>query len=141
MAAGPSQFDEAEFVATVDRLRAEVRQTRSYGVDGGAGPPGELRARRELDRLWAVSADRPYLYRAGRWGRLRGVLLVPLKAVLRRLLRWYVEPLATDQRSFNAAVLRLADELTFHLEELDKRLERLEQAEGDPTERRSSSAS
>src|SRR5688572_33495759 len=95
MAAGPSQFDEAEFVATVDRLRAEVRQTRSYGVDGGAGPPGELRARRELDRLWAVSADRPYLYRAGRWGRLRGVLLVPLKAVLRRLLRWYVEPLAT----------------------------------------------
>ena len=34
-------------------------------------------------------------------------------------MRWYVEPLAYDQRSFNAAVLRLIDDL-------DERLTRLE---------------
>jgi len=30
--------------------------------------------------------------------------------VLRKLMRWYVEPLAYDQRSYNAALLRLVDD-------------------------------
>jgi hypothetical protein len=47
-----------------------------------------------------------------------------VKAVLRKLMRWYVEPLAYDQRSFNAAVLRLIDDL-------DARLARLERRDGE----------
>jgi hypothetical protein len=34
-----------------------------------------------------------------------------VKAVLRKLMRWYVEPVAYDQRSFNAVTLRLIDDL------------------------------
>jgi Methyltransferase domain len=81
-------------------------------------------ARRELDRLQGVTAERPYRFRPGRWGRLRGLALIPTKAILRRLMRWYVEPLASEQREFNAGVLRLADELSEHFEQ---RLELLEQ--------------
>src|SRR5439155_11165651 len=68
--------------------------------------------REEAERLWAVSAERPFLYRAGALGRLRGLALVPVKTVVRKLMRWYVEPLAVDQRRFNAAVLKLVDALS-----------------------------
>jgi hypothetical protein len=127
MPAEQHQNESLELDAFIDRLREEVRVSGG-SVDGAT----ELRARRELGRLWAVTAERPNLYRPGRWGRLRGGLLVLPKAVLRRLMRWYVEPLATDQRGFNAGVLRLADELSAHLARLEERIERLENAEKAP---------
>jgi hypothetical protein len=34
-------------------------------------------------------------------------------------MRWYVEPLAYDQRSFNAASLRLIDDLQEHVDSLE----------------------
>jgi hypothetical protein len=120
----PQQLRDAELDLTIERLKEALRAS---GANDGDGTAGYLQARRELDRLWAVSAERPFLYRTGFWGRLRGLVLVPPKAVLRRLMRWYVEPLATDQRQFNAGVLRLADELGAELARLDKRLELLEQ--------------
>ena len=64
-------------------------------------------ARDEAERLWPVSADRSLRLRPG----VRGGVGTPVKAVLRKLMRWYVEPLAYDQRSFNAAALRLIDDL------------------------------
>ena len=103
MPAEHSPTESLELDALIDRLRAEVHASRGE-ADGMATPRG----RRELDRLWAVTAERPNLYRPGRWGRVRGAMLVPPKAVLRRMLRWYVEPLAMDQRAFNAGVLRFA---------------------------------
>jgi hypothetical protein len=117
---------DAGFSATVDRLRDELRASRRDDEQFG-----DLRARRELDRLWAVSADRPFLSRPGTWGRVRGLVLRPPKAVLRRLMRWYVQPLALDQRQFNAGVPRLADELAAELVRLEKRLERLESGNGE----------
>jgi hypothetical protein len=125
MAAEPPSFDQAELDAIVHRLRQEVQATRSEGFDGSST---EFRTRRELDRLWAVTAERPYLYRPGRWGRIRGAVLVPLKAVVRRLTRWYVEPLAADQRAFNAAMLRLTDELAERLVRLENALESADEA-------------
>ncbi len=68
--------------------------------------------RREADSLWAVSAERPFLSRPGTLGRARGIVLTPAKSVLRKLMRWYVEPFAAEQRRFNAAVLRLVDALS-----------------------------
>jgi hypothetical protein len=124
VATGRPQIDEGDLDAIFHRLRQEVRFTQSAGADGSSD---ELRARRELDRLWAVTAERPYLYRAGRWGRVRGIALMPLKAMTRRLMRWYVEPVATDQRAFNAAVLRLADELTEHLGRVERAMSSLEE--------------
>jgi SAM-dependent methyltransferase len=101
---------EAELEAIVARLRDEVERWDGDSPDNSQADPFLLR-RREADALWAVSAERPFLTRPGPWGRVRGSLLRPLKALLRKLMRWYVEPLAADQRRFNAAVLRLSDAL------------------------------
>jgi hypothetical protein len=40
-------------------------------------------------------------------------------------MRWYVEPLAYDQRSFNAAALRLVDDLQEQVDRLEAELEAL----------------
>ncbi len=96
-------------------LREEVRRS---GSDPGAafGSDEERRAARaEAERLWPVSADRSLRLRPG----LRGGLGTPVKAVLRKLMRWYVEPLAYDQRSFNAASLRLIDDLQEQVDRLE----------------------
>ena len=80
----------------------------------GARVPDEEALREALDeavRFWPVTADRDFLARPGTGGRLRGVLLIPAKGLLRRLMRWYIEPALADQRRFNAAVLRLLQEL------------------------------
>jgi hypothetical protein len=68
-------------------------------------------ARDEAERFWPVTAERERLARPGLPGRLRALALAPAKAALRPLLRWYVEPALADQRRFNAAVLRMLDEL------------------------------
>ena len=54
--------------------------------------------------------------------RRRGGIGTPVKAVLRKLMRWYVEPLAYDQRSFNAATLRLIDDLQEQVDRLQAEL-------------------
>jgi hypothetical protein len=48
---------------------------------------------------------------------LRGAIMYPLKRVLRPLLRWYVEPIAYEQRMFNDAALKLIDSLAERLDE------------------------
>ena len=124
MANRSSLPDDAEIAAVFERLRGEV------GARARADRPATTRssprtdgspsmARDQAERYWAVTADRPYLYKPGAWGRARGLLLVPVKAVLRRLMRWYVEPAFADQRAFNDAVLKLVDDL-------DERIARLE---------------
>ena len=103
------------------QLREEVRRS---GSDPGAasGDPDERRAARaEAERLWPVSADRALRLRPG----VRGGLATPVKAVLRKLMRWYVEPLAYDQRSFNAAALRLLDDLQEQVDRFEAELEQL----------------
>jgi SAM-dependent methyltransferase len=101
---------EADFEEILARLHAEVERGDCDPPEG-AGDTFSLR-RGEAERLWAVSAERPFLYRPGAWGRARGLLLVPAKAFLRKLMRWYVEPLAYEQRRFNAAALEVVDALS-----------------------------
>jgi len=102
-------------------LRAEVRRS---GADPGSasGSDEERRAARaEAERLWPVSADRSLRLRPG----FRGGLGTPVKAALRKLMRWYVEPLAYDQRSFNAASLRLIDDLSEQVDRLEAEIREL----------------
>jgi hypothetical protein len=50
-------------------------------------------------------------------------------------MRWYVEPLASDQRSFNAAALRLIDDLQQQVVRLEAEAEALRSGRlhsGDP---------
>jgi hypothetical protein len=41
--------------------------------------------------------------------------------VLRKLMRWYVEPAFAEQRIVNDALLRLVDELSRRVDELERR--------------------
>lgn len=112
--------DEVDVAALFEALREEVRRC---GADpGGAGDADTRRAaREEAERLWPVSAERPLRLRPG----VRGGVGTPAKSVLRKMMRWYVEPLAYDQRSFNAAALRLIDDLEERVAELEAELERI----------------
>ena len=118
--AGVSPSDSHTDVEELFRaLREEVRRS---GADPGAfgGAEGDRRAARaEAERLWPVSADRSLRLRPG----VRGGIGTPVKAVLRKLMRWYVEPLAYDQRSFNAATLRLIDDLQEQVDRLQAELD------------------
>ena len=110
-----SPVEPVDVRALFASLREEVRRS---GADlGGAhgDPADRLAARAEAERLWPVSADRSLRLRPG----VRGGIGTPVKAVLRKAMRWYVEPLAYDQRSFNAAALRLIDDLQEQVDRLE----------------------
>lgn len=130
---------EAEVAAIFTRLRQEVAAlaVEERVGDGGLPLDAPLAWRTEAQRHSGVTAERPYLFKPGGWGRVRGYVLLPLKAVLRRTMRWYVEPVAADQRAFNTAVLGLVDEvhararrraaeLEDSLRQLEERVARLE---------------
>jgi hypothetical protein len=117
--AGISSPAEVDVAALYARLREEVaRSGAAPGVDAGTGAAERQALRDEAERLWPVSADRNLRLRPG----VRGGAGTPVKAVLRKLMRWYVEPLAYDQRSFNAAVLRLVDDLDSRIAQLEAEL-------------------
>ena len=118
VSAGVAAPGEIDVAALFDALREEVR--RSGADPGGSADPADRHvAREEAERLWPVSAERPLRLRPG----VRGGIGNPVKAVLRRMMRWYVEPLAYDQRSFNAAALRLIDELQEQVDRLQAEVE------------------
>ncbi|MDQ2967627.1 MAG: class I SAM-dependent methyltransferase [Actinomycetota bacterium] len=125
--AGISSPEEIDVAALFDRLREELRRGAVHEDSGGA----EFASTRALaERFWPVTAERP----AG--GGPKGVL----KRFLRKLMRWYVEPLAADQRVYNDSVLKLVDALSERADastaaraeaerlvrELEERLARLE---------------
>jgi hypothetical protein len=100
--------EETDVASLFARLKEEVRAAGPRSADV---TPAQVRlsVRDQAERLWPVSAERPIVGKGG-----------PLKNVLRRLMRWYVEPAWADQRAFNDALLKLVDDL-------DERLTRLEQ--------------
>ena len=116
--AGISSHEQTDLTALFEQLKEEVR--RSGAAPGSAGGDASERsaARAEAERLWPVSADRNLRLRPG----VRGGIGTPAKAVLRKLMRWYVEPVAYDQRSFNAAALRLIDDLEARVAALETEL-------------------
>src|SRR3954453_21783702 len=125
--AGTSAPGDLDVADLLQRLREELR--RGAGSGGGSG--SEFAATRALaERFWPVTAERE----AG--GGPKGLL----KRMLRKLMRWYVEPLAADQRVYNSSVLKLVDALSERadaaagsneraqqlLRELEERLTRVE---------------
>jgi O-antigen chain-terminating methyltransferase len=125
--AGISAVQDVNVAELYERLREEL----SRGAGAGDDPAARIASTRALaDRFWPVSAERD----AG--GGPKGLV----KRFLRKLMRWYVEPLAADQRVYNDAVLKLIDALSERtdraeagraeaerlVEELEERLTRLE---------------
>jgi SAM-dependent methyltransferase len=109
--------EAAEVAALFQRLREELAErpqaeAPGRGSQATRGFGFSPHARQEAERYWAVTADRPFLYKPGTWGRVRGLILAPLKIVLRKLMRWYVEPALGQQRDFNSRILKALDELS-----------------------------
>ena len=103
--AGVLPPEQVDVVALFEQLQEEIRRGGAGGGDGVQTARVTWRA--QAERVWPVSAERPIVRRPG-W---RGALSVPVKQLLRPFLRWYVEPLAVEQRAFNDAVLKLIDDL------------------------------
>jgi SAM-dependent methyltransferase len=132
--AGISAPDDLDVADLFERLREELRR----GAGTAGGPGSEFAATRALaERFWPVTAERE----AG--GGPKGLV----KRALRKLMRWYVEPLAADQRVYNSSVLKLVDALSERadaaaasnerarqlLRELEERLTRVERRGGSGT--------
>jgi hypothetical protein len=113
--------DSVDVRALFQELEDEVRRT---GPRRGAGRGGSVRldARATAERLWRVSADRPP---GGRQGPA-GAVQRPIKLAVRKLARWYVEPVFADQRAVNDALIKLVDELADEVDELRARVDELE---------------
>jgi SAM-dependent methyltransferase len=125
--AGISAPDDIDVADLFERLREELRR----GGGAGDSAAAEFAATRALaERFWPVTAERE----AG--GGPKGFV----KRFLRKLMRWYVEPLAADQRVYNSSLLKLVDGLSERadaaaassaraqqlLRELEERLTRVE---------------
>src|SRR6476469_7921203 len=128
--AGISAPDDVDVADLFERLREELRR----GAGGGGGEGADFAATRSLaERFWPVSAEREA-------GGPKGLV----KRILRKLMRWYVEPLAADQRVYNSSLLKLVDALSERadaasasneraqqlLRELEERLTRVERRGG-----------
>jgi SAM-dependent methyltransferase len=125
--AGTSAPDEIDVASLFAQLREELRRG---AVDRDAGGAYFAEARALAERFRPVTAERDA--GAGPKGFL--------KRFLRKLMRWYVEPLAADQRVYNDSLLKLVDALSERadaaatgqerverlLRELEERLTRLE---------------
>jgi hypothetical protein len=107
--------------ALVAELREEVVRTGPRHRSGPAPSSARVNARAAADRLWPVSADRHIGGRAGPVG----ALYLPVKLLLRKLVRWYVEPVWADQRAYNDALLRLVDDLYDEVDRLRAELDAL----------------
>ncbi len=114
--AGISSRD-IDIAALFAQLSDEVRRAGPRAA-GATSSSVRLNARAAAERLYRVTADRPP---GGRTG-VQGALLKPVKLTLRRLMRWYVEPVFADQRAFNDAVLKLIDDLTEEVDRLKAQL-------------------
>jgi O-antigen chain-terminating methyltransferase len=112
-AAGVSDAAEIDVAALFEQLRDELRRGRRDGESDAAA----LAATRALaERFWPVTAERD----VGRGPKAFA------KRVLRKLMRWYVEPLAADQRMFNDTVLKLVDALSERADDAAAARERAE---------------
>ena len=93
---------EAEFEAILVRLRDEVDQRGRRPGRRGWRRPVRAPAAGGRGGSGRSAPSGHFSHDPGARGDCAGSLLTPAKSVLRKLMRWYVEPLAVDQRRFNA---------------------------------------
>jgi hypothetical protein len=102
---------DLERAVAVDRVYEELKRA----IDRDTRDPAAMRGLAE--RFWPVSADKPLERRPG----AKGWAAFQVKRVLRKFMRWYVEPAFAEQRIVNDALLRLVDDLARRVDELERR--------------------
>jgi len=93
----------------------DVYERLKEALDRDRRDPAAVRGLAE--RFWPVSADKPLERRPG----AKGWLAFQAKRILRKTMRWYVEPALAEQRIVNDALLRLVDDLSRRVDELERR--------------------
>jgi hypothetical protein len=102
---------DLERAVAVERVYEELKRA----IDRDTRDPAAMRGLAE--RFWPVSADKPLERRPG----AKGWAAFQVKRVLRKFMRWYVEPAFAEQRIVNDALLRLVDDLARRVDELERR--------------------
>lgn len=122
---------EIDVAAILEGLRAEVRARRAAEPQAAEGAAErELRhAAEEIEITRAVSAHWPL---EGRSLYERGWAL--LNKVVRRYLRWYINPIVEQQNAYNDASARAIRLLIAQNAELRRELGELRARLGDPAE-------
>jgi hypothetical protein len=114
----PSPTHEVDVAALYARLQEEVRKGAVLTPEAQqTAPRARLSARSEAERLWPVTAERPLERRTG----VKGAVGRFTKKIVRKLTRWYVEPVIADQRAFNDALLKLIDDLEERVAALERK--------------------
>jgi O-antigen chain-terminating methyltransferase len=116
--------DDVDVVALLERLREELRIASTGRAPNGSSAAA---ARAAAEASWAVTTDRPI--------ERRGTVGYALKRIVRKLIRWYVEPFAAEQRTYNDALLKLVYDLSDRLDRETARREALEHLAGELHER------
>src|ERR1700747_2806246 len=96
---------------SVDEVYARLKEAVARGSRAVASTRGLA------ERFWPVSADKPLERRPGP----KGWLASRAKRALRNLMRCAVEPALAEQRIVNDALLRLVDDLSRRVDELESR--------------------
>ena len=80
-----------------------------------------------VSRNWEIDSE----FELG--SRRKGVagLVVAFKKAVRRMLRWYINPIVHQERKFNMLVTRALFDVGNNLEELEGRISALEKADGE----------
>ncbi|MGZ4359303.1 MAG: hypothetical protein ACXVZW_05900 [Gaiellaceae bacterium] len=112
VSAGVSRSEPVDVERLVEQLQHELRFGGLAAGDEEGAAARRAALRTLAERFKAVSAERPFQRRGGPLGPFQ----IAAKKVLRKLMRWYVEPLAAEQRIFNDVALRLIDSLCEELE-------------------------
>jgi len=94
---------------------SEIYEQLREALERGGRPVSSARSLAE--RFWPVTAEKPLQRRPGP----KGWAAFQVKRVLRKLMRWYVEPALADQRIVNDALLKLVDDLARRVDELERK--------------------
>lgn len=75
-----------------------------------------------VSRNWEIDSE----FEIGSKRRVVGGLIVVFKRFTRRVLRWYINPIAHQVRKFNMLVTRTLFDISNNLEQIQERLSKLE---------------
>jgi hypothetical protein len=107
----PAQFAELGYSLDKDRPVAAARRKRAASIDAGPVHPtylDQVHATARVEGHWPIAWP---TWPKGLWPKL--VALV--QKVIRRLLRWYIDPIVEQQNRFNSTVVQALNEMWWEL--------------------------
>jgi hypothetical protein len=118
----PGDRDRDAIETTLRELRSAVRKEAGYLTEDQVPSGPELSPVRDAADLASVSAHLPLQSTLP----VVGPLVVFVQRVIRIGLRWYINPVVEQQNAFNDSVVRALTELEMRQNELNRRLDSIE---------------